>query len=156
MRFLCTLVVAASARAQPALSKPTWSELVQAHNEVRTQIKLPPLVWSDKIAVIAQQWADRLVARDEFFHRPKSAYGENMFKIVGAATSPARVVKEWAAEAADYDYASNRCKGVCGHYTQLVWRDTKQLGCGVARHARIEIWVCDYNPPGNWVGQRPY
>jgi len=45
---------------------------------------------------------------------------------------------------------------VCGHYTQIVWRDTKQVGCGVARDNRREIWVCNYDPPGNWVGHRPY
>jgi pathogenesis-related protein 1 len=123
---------------------------------VRTALNLPPLRWSDKLAEIAQKWADRLAARNEFIHRPKSIYGENMFKIVGVPTSPGRVVKEWAAEAADYDYASNLCKGVCGHYTQIVWRDTKEVGCGIARKGRNEIWVCDYNPPGNWVGKRPY
>jgi pathogenesis-related protein 1 len=133
-----------------------WPEMVQAHDAVRAKLNLPPLVWSDKLAAVAQQWADRLVARNEFIHRPKSAYGENMFKIIGSPTSPARVVREWASEVADFDYASNRCKRVCGHYTQIVWRGTKELGCGVARKGRTEIWVCDYNPPGNWVGQRPY
>ena len=136
--------------------REAWAEMVQAHNAVRAKLNLPPLIWSAKIAVVAQQWADRLAARDEFVHRPKSVYGENMFKIIGSPTSAARVLKEWADEAADYDSHSNRCKGVCGHYTQIVWRDTREVGCGVARKARTEIWVCDYNPPGNWVGQKPF
>ena len=149
---LIFLAFAASLDAQPQ----AWSEILQAHNSVRGAMKLPPLTWSDKVAAVAQQWADRLLARNEFIHRPKSLYGENMFKIIGSPISPAHVVKEWAAEAAGYDYKSNHCKGVCGHYTQLVWRDTKEVGCGVARKGRTEIWVCDYNPPGNWIGQRPY
>jgi uncharacterized protein YkwD len=130
--------------------------MVKAHNAIRDSMNLPLLVWSDKIAAIAQQWADRLVMRNEFIHRPKSVYGENMFKIIGSPTSAARVVRAWASEASDYDYSSNRCKRMCGHYTQLIWRDTKEVGCGVARRGRTEIWVCDYSPPGNWVGQRPY
>src|SRR5712691_6171246 len=59
-------------------------------------------------------------------------------------------------EARNYDYASNRCHGVCGYYTQIVWRDTREVGCGVARGPGREVWVCDYSPPGNWVGRRPY
>jgi hypothetical protein len=113
-------------------------------------------VWSDKVAALAQQWAENLLARDQFVHRPKSGYGENLFEIDGTQALPAQVVNEWASEARNYDYASNRCKGVCGHYTQIVWRDSKELGCGVASSARREIWVCDYDPPGNWVGRRPY
>jgi uncharacterized protein YkwD len=115
------------ARAREASLEKAWEEIVQAHNAVRAKLNLPPLTWSAKIAAVAQQWADRLAARDEFVHRPKSLYGENMFKIIGSPTPAARVVKEWADEAADYDYSSNRCKAVCGHYTQLVWRDTKEL-----------------------------
>jgi len=98
---------------------------------------------------VAQQWAETLLARKQFVHRPKSAYGENLFETVGAHASPAQVVREWASEARNYDYASNRCHGVCGHYTQIVWRDTREVGCGVARGPGREVWVCDYSPPGN-------
>ena len=37
----------------------------------------------------------------------------------------------WVSEAADYDYATNTCSAVCGHYTQIVWRDTQDVGCGI-------------------------
>ncbi len=75
---------------------------------------------------------------------------------MGAPASPAQVVNAWDSEAADYDYSSNKCRKVCGHYTQIVWASTKEVGCGVARNAHREIWVCDYNPPGNYIGKRPY
>jgi PadR family transcriptional regulator len=48
------------------------------------------------------------------------------------------------------------CRGVCGHYTQIVWSNTREVGCGVARDSNREVWVCNYNPPGNWIGERPY
>jgi pathogenesis-related protein 1 len=126
------------------------------HNAVRSRLSLPPLVWSDQLAAVAQQWAETLLARDEFLHRPRSAYGENLFDMAGAHASPTQVVSLWASEARNYDHASNRCNGVCGHYTQIVWRDTTGVGCGFARSARREVWVCEYNPPGNWVGRRRY
>jgi pathogenesis-related protein 1 len=137
--------------------RPPWAEeMLQAHNSVRASLKLPPLVWSDKIAAVAQEWAETLLSRGQFVHRPNSSHGENLFEIEGGRALPGRVVDDWAAEARDYDYRRNTCAGVCGHYTQLVWRSTRQLGCGVAHDARREIWVCNYDPPGNAIGGKPY
>jgi pathogenesis-related protein 1 len=130
--------------------------MVAAHNAVRAQVNVPPLAWSDQLAMVAQDWADTLLARKQFAHRPNSMYGENLFEIGGATASLQQVVNDWAAESRNYDYSSNKCRGVCGHYTQIVWRDTKETGCAVARSAEREVWVCDYNPPGNWEGKRPW
>jgi pathogenesis-related protein 1 len=130
--------------------------MLAAHNAVRARVGIPPLEWSDRLAARAQGWADSLLARKQFIHRPNSAYGENLFEITGAAASPAQVVDAWAAESRDYNYTSNQCSGVCGHYTQIVWGDTKEVGCAVARGGGREVWVCNYDPPGNWAGRRPY
>jgi len=138
------------------VSAPLSREMLAAHNEVRTRIGVAPLSWSEKLAAHAQEWADSLLARRQFAHRPKSKYGENLFEVVGASASASQVVDAWASESGDYDYATNRCRGVCGHYTQIVWRDTKEVGCAVARGAGREVWVCNYSPPGSWIGKRPY
>ncbi len=150
--FSLVLVVVGSAAAQ----SPIANEMLAAHNAARARVNVPALTWSDALAEHAQAWADRLIAERRFAHRPRSPYGENLFEISGAIASPRQVVADWNSEATGYDYASNKCRGVCGHYTQLVWADTKKVGCGVARNSRQEIWVCDYDPPGNWVGKRPY
>ncbi len=86
---------------------------------------MPVLVWSDRLAAFAQEWADYLAAHHQFLHRPDSPYGENLFTITGASASPSEVVNDWASESRDYQYRSNACRGVCGHYTQIVWADTK-------------------------------
>jgi uncharacterized protein YkwD len=130
--------------------------MLQAHNSIRRKLDLPPLAWSDPLAARARGWAQSLLARNRFLHNPKSPYGENLFDITGSHASSEQVVNVWAAESRDYDYRSNRCHGTCGHYTQIIWRDTKEVGCGVARDVRREVWVCEYNPPGHWIGQRPY
>jgi pathogenesis-related protein 1 len=113
-------------------------------------------MWSDELASRAQDWAQTLLAKNQFVHRPKSPYGENLFEIPGAQASSAEVVGAWVAESKNYDYRSNGCRGTCGHYTQIVWRATTELGCAFARGIRREVWVCEYSPPGNWVGKRPY
>ena len=130
--------------------------MLAAHNAARARVKVAPLAWSDRLAALAQNWADTLLARKEFVHRPNSKYGENLFDMTGAGASAWQVVDGWAAEARTYDYDANTCSGVCGHYTQIVWGDTKEVGCAVARGGGREVWVCEYAPPGNWVGKRPY
>ncbi len=44
----------------------------------------------------------------------------------------------------------------CGHYTQVVWHSTETVGCGKASCGSEEVWLCNYNPSGNWFGQKPY
>ncbi len=130
--------------------------MLVAHNAVRAQVRVAPLVWSSRLAMIAQTWATHLAVTRQFVHRPKSPYGENLFQINGISATSGRVVQAWATEASLYDYRLNRCRGVCGHYTQIVWRGTKEVGCAVARGKQQEVWVCEYDPPGNWAGERPY
>jgi uncharacterized protein YkwD len=133
-------------------------DLLAAHNRLRAAVGVPPLEWSKQLASVAQQWAKQLAAAGKLAHRAKGQYGENLFAISGARANPSDVVAEWASEAKDYNAAKNTCRrgAVCGHYTQIVWRETKKVGCGVAQSGRRQVWVCNYDPPGNWIGQRPY
>jgi pathogenesis-related protein 1 len=130
--------------------------MLAAHNAVRATQSIRPLTWSDALAARAQDWANTLLARGEFIHHPKSPYGENLFEIDGATASPEQVVEAWVAESRDYDYPTNKCRKVCGHYTQIMWAASTKVGCGVARNSRREVWVCNYDPPGNYIGKRPY
>jgi Cysteine-rich secretory protein family len=71
----------------------------------------------------------------------------------------ADVVAAWAAEVTNYDHDKNTCvdpKIPCHHYTQVVWRNTEYVGCARAQDAERDIWVCDYDLPGNDVAVRPY
>ena len=64
----------------------------------------------------------------------------------------------WVDERRAFNAGYNACASgaVCGHYTQVVWKNTKLVGCGIASCGNSEIWVCNYSPPGNYVGERPY
>lgn len=130
-------------------------EMLAVHNAIRTDLRLPPLQWSDNLAAFSQRWANTLSGRSRASHNPNSPYGENIF-VTGSGSNPSLVVKEWASESRDYSYHSNSCSSDCGHYTQIVWRDTTKVGCAVARGPRRDIWVCSYDPPGNYTGEWPY
>lgn len=134
------------------------------HNEARANVNppaaspIPPLVWDANLAAVAQAYAENCV-----FQHSGGPYGENLYASSGGST-PSDVVSSWVSEVADYDYASNSCSGVCGHYTQVVWASSQKLGCGMATcnqnspfgSGSWENWVCNYDPPGNYVGEKPY
>ena len=143
---------AAPAEASP----PTAHAMLDAHNVVRTRMGLPPLVWSPQLARVAQDWADYLISTRELKHQANNRYGENLYAISGGISSPAQAVRLWADEARNYDVRTNSCAGVCGHYTQIVWRATRDVGCAEATDRYRQVWVCEYDPPGNVVGYRPY
>jgi uncharacterized protein YkwD len=118
---------------------------------------LPDLVWDEELAGVAQAWADACV-----FEHSTNEFGENLYAGTGTP-SIQDAVTAWAGEVADYDYDSNGCSGVCGHYTQIVWRDTARVGCAFADCETLvgagfggRYWVCNYDPPGNFVGEKPY
>jgi uncharacterized protein YkwD len=137
-----------------------------AHNAARAHVSpaaspaIPDLVWSASLSAVAQAYADRCV-----FEHSHGTYGETLYASTNG-TAPADVVDSWVSEDAHYDYATDTCTDVCGHYTQVVWRDSQRLGCGVTScHAHSpfsigggdwQLWVCNYDPPGNYVGQKPY
>lgn len=148
-----------TAKSASGLSTQTGiQQMLDAHNQWRKRYNVPALTWSPQLASYAQEWANRLIRENKFEHRQNSPYGENLAWASGRLLSPQQVVDMWGSEVKDYTYATNSCKPgkMCGHYTQIVWRNTKQVGCGMARSNGKEIWVCNYDPPGNYIGQKPY
>jgi pathogenesis-related protein 1 len=130
-------------------------EMLAAHNAIRAKAKLPPLQWSSELAAYSKRWANTLQAKNLSIHNSSSPYGENIF-VTGAGATPSIVVGGWASESRNYDYRTNSCSGDCGHYTQIVWRDTRRVGCAVMHNARRSVWVCSYDPPGNYRNIWPY
>ena len=168
MRVSLSLVLVAAASCSPgtSLDEEQVDAFVAAHNEVRFAVQpapdpaLPPLGFDADLARTAQDWSARCV----FEHSSGNNLGENLAIFSGADSSPGDVVDAWASEDAFFDYVENACANgeQCGHYTQIVWRDTERVGCGVSSCNFDELggeglfWVCNYDPPGNFIGSRPY
>lgn len=141
--------------------------ITNGHNVVRSNeaASLSPLVWDSDIASVAQAYAEQCVYAHNSLRNEQygSVLGENMYASTGDVTAD-RVVSSWAREKQDYDYKTNSCSGICGHYTQMIWDTSTRLGCGFAYCPDLQIgsytgWnivVCNYNPAGNYVGHRPY
>ncbi len=137
-----------------------FAGMVTAHNKYRKTKNLPALKWNDSIAKYAQSWANHLKSSNKcnMKHRQPNKYGENLAWAFGQNLSATTVVKMWYDEISFYNYGKNSCQAgkMCGHFTQVMWKKTKEIGCGYASCGNTEIWVCNYNPPGNYIGQKPW
>jgi cysteine-rich secretory family protein len=161
--------------------------IVDAHNKYRTAVGTTPplssLVWSDELANNAQRHADTLVstepwtwARDLYnphsgAHHP-SRPGEKLGENIAAGTyTVTRLIDDWGKEEANFkiggifpDVYISPTGGEVKHYTQMVWRDTTEVGCGLVTTTGIDpttrqpwvILVAQYYKSGNIEGEPVY
>ncbi|KAG6652680.1 basic form of pathogenesis-related protein 1-like [Carya illinoinensis] len=138
-----------------ALAQNSDQDFVDAHNAARDEVGVGPISWDDTLAAYAQNYA--LERRDCNLEHSNGPYSENIAAGWSGFTA-IEAVKMWVDEKQFYDYDTNSCVGdECRHYTQIVWRDTTHLGCARVRCNSGGIFVtCNYDPPGNNDGERPY
>jgi len=153
------------AEASVVTMSESESIIVEKHNLIRQQyFSDSDLRWSPTVAASAQAYADDL-ANSGFFGHDNSnigTYGENLYAASYKANY-GNAVDAWEKEEPYYDYNSNSCQAgkVCGHYTQIIWKKSTEIGCGIAIYQRgakkgWTVVVCRYNPPGNYRGQEPF
>ena len=139
-------------------------EIVRAHNAWRRRAGVPSLRWAADLAARAQARARYLAAHgcvmehgplpedvgeSLYLMGPLQTEGRKDEQVVVTATE---VVDAWGGESADYSPADGSCAAgrQCGHYTQIVWPTTEEVGCGMSVCPTLaQIWVCDYRPAGN-------
>jgi hypothetical protein len=68
---------------------------------------------------------------------------------------PDRAVEVWYEERHNYDFRRGAFSMRAGHFTQVVWVGSQRLGCGTVTCSGRQIWVCNYDPPGNVTGKFP-
>jgi len=157
-------MVMAEGPIEPRLTAEEIRILINLHNKARSNVGVGPLVWSKSLAGYAQSWADHLASTScRLEHRPhsgkwKQEYGENLFMGTTGYYGAADAVRAWESEKSLYHGESLSPSNwyPSGHYTQLVWKNTSQIGCAKAECRGNVIVVCNYDPPGNVMGQKPY
>jgi pathogenesis-related protein 1 len=134
-------------------------EILKAHNDVRAGLGLKPLKWN----LLLQAYATAYSLKRKFdckLEHSDGPYGENLFWA-----SPygyynyTDAVNNWVSEKEYYDYESNTCQPdqMCGHYTQVVWANTERVGCAEVKCLNGDQFLtCNYDPPGNYIGEKPY
>ncbi|CAG2113938.1 unnamed protein product [Medioppia subpectinata] len=132
-------------------------ECLKWHNYYREKHGVKPLKLSHKLCEYAEEWAKEIAKKDSLEHRPHNTYGENIFmkwssnphfKIAGRDP-----VDNWYAEIKDHTFGREPTSLASGHFTQVVWKESEELGVAKARTKTGKIVVvANYNPAGNMLG----
>ncbi len=162
--------------ADTALNKDA---IVATHNKARAEVGVAAMKWSDALQQKAEAWAAELKNTNNCSMK-HSGPGENLFWGGASKSATSKdangnwiwqesvqnvseemAVNSWVSEKQWFNYADNTCKApagkACGHYTQVVWKNSTEVGCGKAIcDNKTQVWVCNYSPAGNIVGQKPY
>ncbi|GLT41876.1 hypothetical protein SLA2020_159080 [Shorea laevis] len=150
----CLLVLAL---VIPSHAQDSPQDYLNAHNAARAKVNVGPMSWDHTVAAYAQNYLRQRIG-DCNLVESGGAYGENLAWSSGDY-SGADAVAMWVNEKSDYDHNSNSCapNKVCGHYTQVVWRNSVRLGCAKVRcNTGGTLISCNYDPTGNYYGEKPY
>jgi len=152
--------------AQPRGAALLRSAMLAGHGAARAEVGLPPLVWDDALAAAAMAYAQTLARTRQFRHaeqpRGAAAQGENLFTGTRGAYSYREMIDLWIAEKKDFinrptpNFSRTGRFGDVGHYSQIVWRGTRSVGCALASNDRDDYLVCRYSPAGNVWGQAAF
>lgn len=159
MRFigLCLFAVSLSGCSTfshaPVQRLNVSQEVLALHNQMRAAHQAPPLVWNNTLANYAAQYASQ--CRFKHSHGP---YGEN---LATGYRNVHNAVVAWYNEKQHYHHDNPGFSLATGHYTQMVWRSTTEIGCAYVVCNGIngtpgKLLVCEYNPPGNVIGARHF
>ncbi|XP_077985825.1 uncharacterized protein LOC144440338 isoform X2 [Glandiceps talaboti] len=130
-------------------------QIMDAHNYFRCLHGVGPLGWDDKLAQVAQSVAEDN-ANLGFLKHSYHGYGENLAMTQVSDiyhVSGIGITKMWYDEIQMYNFDHQGFSASTGHFTQLMWADTTNIGCGVATQGKSIFVACEYNPPGNVYGQ---
>lgn len=163
MTAACAGLIASPLAASGGPDNPFARRLLDAHNSERASAGVPALQWSDDLAADARRWAEHLSRQGRMIHATRdqrAQQGENLWMGAAGYYSAETMVGAFIGEKRHFrngtfpDVSTTGQWRDVGHYTQLVWRGTQQVGCAVARNESDDFLVCRYWPAGNFYGQR--
>lgn len=157
--LMLTLIVRFSAQYTVNLDSAIQRSILIEHNKERKLLNIPNLTWNEEIASYAEEWALQLAEEDNsIHHRSGDNYGENISWISEMPEDISEGVAMWNEEKVYFKYKPlGNDWAKAGHYTQVIWKNSTQVGCGCAvSKSGAFFFVCNYDPPGNYMGQKPY
>jgi len=135
--------------------------MLAAHNRERAAAGVPPLTWNASLAASAAAYGPALAALPSLAHSPdeqRRGQGENLWMGTRDAFTLEAMVGSWAGEKRWFrpgtfpDVSTDGDWHTVGHYTQMIWRTTTELGCALHQTQRWDYLICRYAPAGNVIG----
>ncbi|KAK3706764.1 hypothetical protein QZH41_004503 [Actinostola sp. cb2023] len=129
---------------------------LDAHNNYRGKHNVPALTWSNELAREAQVWAKNIAKKNKLMHAKdrKSGEGENIFMSSGADfdESGVNATDSWYSEVKNYDFKKGGHQPSTGHFTQVVWKSSAELGMARSKAKNGSVFVvARYKPGGNMM-----
>ncbi len=148
----------------PAQADAFADRILATHNEERARLGIPPLRWSAALAANAAAWAAHLSTLPVLEHdNSLDIEGENLWRGTGGgAYTPEDMVTLWIDERAAFrngvfpDVSTSGQWEDVGHYTQVIWRNTAQVGCALGEAGEDQVLVCRYMEGGNFEGEKTF
>lgn len=128
------------------------------HNIYRNKHHSPPLTLNKDLCKIAKNYSERLIQNNNkkveysFGKYKGNDIGENIFVYTGKEPTAETAIDNWYNESKYYNYEKDYQKGT-EHFTQIIWKDTKEVGFGISNKGNKYFIVANYYPPGNFLGQ---
>lgn len=127
--------------------------ILQYVNQLRSLHHASPVVYNTTLNLYAQNWSNTMASHDVLYHS-SGIYGENIAEVyVGtkpnATAGVLAAIKMWYSEANLYNYSANTFNPYTGHFSQLVWLNTRQIGLGIAYNKTYGFVTMEFYPPGN-------
>ncbi|KAM7543066.1 hypothetical protein Aperf_G00000005156 [Anoplocephala perfoliata] len=170
MKFLLIFAGLLAVSLSNALTEDERESVLRTHNEKRSQVSptaanMLQMEYDTDLEDLASKWVQRCV----WEHPDRTAYpeyagvGQNIayYSLLNLEV----MMNGWFNENQDYNYGTNQCSAVCGHYTQMVWANSNRLGCAYTlcdtltnapNPGPLYFFACQYKSPGNYVGEKPY
>lgn len=169
--FICILFISTTSISQ---YDSDINKAITIHNNAREEVGVSKLVWSDKLAEDALNYAIYLSNIDiGLVHsNSRNDQGENLYSsfkfqtingvksFIYSKTPYKDASLAWYDEISDYVYGpikNDSNFNIVGHYTQMIWSSTKKVGIASARSKSGNVYVvARYFPTGNFIGEFPY
>lgn len=96
----------------------------------------------------------KLASEEKMYHRPNNKYGENISWVSAGSPDGTHATRSFYNEIRYYNFDKPDFSMATGHFTAVVWRNSRYLGIGVAKSRTGGTYlVANYDPPGNVLGQ---
>lgn len=160
---ICTPFLLAGAAYGEAAEGDLANRLLHLHNDARISEGQPSLQWNPDLANAADVWARKLAKEGRMRHSSwdeRKGTGENLWVGTAGFYTPEAMIGAFTGEKRDFrpgtfpDVSKTGKWQDVGHYTQIIWPGTQQVGCAIAKGKGNEYLVCRYWPSGNYAGSK--
>ena len=135
------------------------NQMLKLHNEERKKNDSEELKLNKDLNSLALEYSENIKSNPEKIKKLKYInlfkeliFGENI--AYSETKEPKKIFETWLNKDKNYETNSNKFLKANAHYTQIIWKNTKEIGISMSYDEENNRYctVILYNPPGNTLG----